>query len=154
MSFLFNYFAPKSDHGQNQTTFTHFISWNTRKQRTSLQSTAKKVSFKWSHHIISFTDWKVIRDSLGDFIIIYTRIMKVTHWCPKCFWRTRTMKKERQTGNLKDKKKDGASKPQSVVLDHCFQNKINKIKFKITTSAKTWLETWLQTRSICNIGQF
>ena len=47
------------------------------------------------------------------------------------------MKKERQTGNLKDKKKDGASKPQSVVLDHCFQNKIKKIKFKITTSAKT-----------------
>ena len=47
------------------------------------------------------------------------------------------MKKERQTGNLKDKKKDGASKPQSVVLDHCFQNKTNKIKFKITTSAKT-----------------
>ena len=153
MSFLFNHFAPKSGHSQNPTTFTHFVSWNAIKQITPLQSTAKKVSFEWSHHMILSRDWKVVRDTLGDFIIIYTRIMKVTHWCPKCFWRTRTMKKERQTGNLKDKKRDGASKPQSVVLDHCLQNKRNKIKFKITTSAKTWLETWLQTPSICNIGQ-
>ena len=52
-------FTPTSSQSQNMTKFLNFILQGTEKQLVPCESTAKEVSFEWSHHRNSSTDSKV-----------------------------------------------------------------------------------------------
>ena len=63
----FNPFTPTSDQSKNMTKFLNFILQGAEKQLVPCESTAKEVSFEWSHNRNSSTDSKV-RTSLYSII--------------------------------------------------------------------------------------
>ena len=64
----FTPFIPKSAKYQNLRKIPNFILLNIEKQMAPCKSTAKEVSFEWSHHRITSTDSKV-RSTLYVFLI-------------------------------------------------------------------------------------
>ena len=57
--FTFIPLMPKSAKNPNSRKIQNFILENIEKQMVPCKSTAKEVSFEWSHHMISSTDSKV-----------------------------------------------------------------------------------------------